>query len=371
MLSEEGSEDPRRFTADRVWIVDPLDGTNEFGEIGRSDWAVHVALWEHGRLSRCGGQPAGPRHHLRQRSPAADARAHAAAPTDHHLAQPCAVRCGAGGERARVRRRATRIGRGEGDGRRARRSRHLRARWRDVPVGLGRAGRRRPGGGAARDRESTDRRSSTTSATRGCPTCSSAAPNWPSPHSMRSGASVARRGRERSARPARSDRGAVRGRRRTSRRSGCTVPIGTTPGPVGCTASTAPCSPTSTRSPTCGPWWSPALPRRSASAATARRSPATPSVARTTRGLGGDVPLARPGYGVRPEFDHDFAFQFAHALPDHRRGQRCCGRRGAGAGAVLRPAVRQCPGALHHGSAEAGPARRVRHELDACRDSSA
>ncbi len=51
VLSEEGSEDPRRFQSDRVWIVDPLDGTNEFGERGRSDWAVHVALWESGRLS--------------------------------------------------------------------------------------------------------------------------------------------------------------------------------------------------------------------------------------------------------------------------------------------------------------------------------
>jgi 3'(2'), 5'-bisphosphate nucleotidase len=51
VLSEEGVEDPRRFTADRVWIVDPLDGTNEFGEPGRSDWAVHVALWERGRLA--------------------------------------------------------------------------------------------------------------------------------------------------------------------------------------------------------------------------------------------------------------------------------------------------------------------------------
>ncbi|MEZ5220117.1 MAG: 3'(2'),5'-bisphosphate nucleotidase CysQ [Ilumatobacteraceae bacterium] len=50
VLSEEGTEDPRRFTADRVWIVDPLDGTNEFGEPGRSDWAVHVALWERGDL---------------------------------------------------------------------------------------------------------------------------------------------------------------------------------------------------------------------------------------------------------------------------------------------------------------------------------
>ena len=46
VLSEEGFEDPRRFGADRVWIVDPLDGTSEFGELGRHDWAVHVALWD-------------------------------------------------------------------------------------------------------------------------------------------------------------------------------------------------------------------------------------------------------------------------------------------------------------------------------------
>ena len=46
VLSEEGVEDPRRFGADRVWIVDPLDGTSEFGEFGRHDWAVHVALWD-------------------------------------------------------------------------------------------------------------------------------------------------------------------------------------------------------------------------------------------------------------------------------------------------------------------------------------
>ncbi|MGH9133559.1 MAG: 3'(2'),5'-bisphosphate nucleotidase CysQ [Ilumatobacteraceae bacterium] len=45
VLSEEGVEDPRRFRSDRVWIVDPLDGTREFGEPGRHDWAVHVALW--------------------------------------------------------------------------------------------------------------------------------------------------------------------------------------------------------------------------------------------------------------------------------------------------------------------------------------
>jgi 3'(2'), 5'-bisphosphate nucleotidase len=46
VLSEEGLEDPRRFNADRVWIIDPLDGTSEFGEHGRHDWAVHVALWD-------------------------------------------------------------------------------------------------------------------------------------------------------------------------------------------------------------------------------------------------------------------------------------------------------------------------------------
>jgi 3'(2'), 5'-bisphosphate nucleotidase len=39
-----------RHTADRVWIVDPLDGTREFSEPPRDDWAVHVALWERGAL---------------------------------------------------------------------------------------------------------------------------------------------------------------------------------------------------------------------------------------------------------------------------------------------------------------------------------
>ena len=51
MLSEEGKDDPGRLSADRVWIVDPLDGTREFGEPGRTDWAVHVALWERGALA--------------------------------------------------------------------------------------------------------------------------------------------------------------------------------------------------------------------------------------------------------------------------------------------------------------------------------
>ncbi|MGP4054448.1 3'(2'),5'-bisphosphate nucleotidase CysQ [Mycobacterium sp. 4D054] len=49
VLSEEGpaeQAEPARLSARRVWIVDPLDGTREFSELGRTDWAVHVALWE-------------------------------------------------------------------------------------------------------------------------------------------------------------------------------------------------------------------------------------------------------------------------------------------------------------------------------------
>lgn len=51
VLSEEGADDRARLMADRVWIVDPLDGTREFGEPGRTDWAVHVALVEGGDRS--------------------------------------------------------------------------------------------------------------------------------------------------------------------------------------------------------------------------------------------------------------------------------------------------------------------------------
>jgi 3'(2'), 5'-bisphosphate nucleotidase len=50
VLSEEGKDDAVRLSAARVWIVDPLDGTREFSEPPRDDWAVHVALWESGDL---------------------------------------------------------------------------------------------------------------------------------------------------------------------------------------------------------------------------------------------------------------------------------------------------------------------------------
>jgi 3'(2'), 5'-bisphosphate nucleotidase len=47
VLSEEGVDDPARLDAVRTWIVDPLDGTREFSEPPRHDWAVHVALVAH------------------------------------------------------------------------------------------------------------------------------------------------------------------------------------------------------------------------------------------------------------------------------------------------------------------------------------
>jgi 3'(2'), 5'-bisphosphate nucleotidase len=49
VLSEESADDLARLDSARVWIVDPLDGTREFGELERDDWAVHVALAVDGR----------------------------------------------------------------------------------------------------------------------------------------------------------------------------------------------------------------------------------------------------------------------------------------------------------------------------------
>lgn len=49
VLSEEAADVGDRATAERVWIIDPLDGTREFAN-GTADWAVHVALTENGRV---------------------------------------------------------------------------------------------------------------------------------------------------------------------------------------------------------------------------------------------------------------------------------------------------------------------------------
>jgi len=50
VLSEEGKDDKARLQSKRVWIVDPLDGTREYSEPPRDDWAIHVALWQDGDL---------------------------------------------------------------------------------------------------------------------------------------------------------------------------------------------------------------------------------------------------------------------------------------------------------------------------------
>ncbi len=53
VMSEESRasiDNTDRLAAHRVWIIDPLDGTREFSEPPRDDWAVHVALWQDGDL---------------------------------------------------------------------------------------------------------------------------------------------------------------------------------------------------------------------------------------------------------------------------------------------------------------------------------
>ena len=43
LLSEESKDTDERLSKERVWIIDPVDGTREYGE-ARSDWAVHVGM---------------------------------------------------------------------------------------------------------------------------------------------------------------------------------------------------------------------------------------------------------------------------------------------------------------------------------------
>jgi len=80
VLSEEAADDPARLAAARVWIVDPLDGTREFGEPGRTDWAVHVALWERAAGDLVAGAVALPA----QRSVLSTAAAPAGEPRGRH-----------------------------------------------------------------------------------------------------------------------------------------------------------------------------------------------------------------------------------------------------------------------------------------------
>ncbi|UWW08472.1 3'(2'),5'-bisphosphate nucleotidase CysQ [Mycolicibacterium brumae] len=46
VLSEESPDNPARLASDRVWIVDPVDGTRQYSLPGHRDWAVHIALWQ-------------------------------------------------------------------------------------------------------------------------------------------------------------------------------------------------------------------------------------------------------------------------------------------------------------------------------------
>ena len=93
VLSEEGADNPARLGARRVWIVDPLDGTREFGEPGRTDWAVHVALWERtgdgtGDLTAGRRRAPGPGHGpVHARATAGAARRRGARP-DPHRGEP-------------------------------------------------------------------------------------------------------------------------------------------------------------------------------------------------------------------------------------------------------------------------------------------
>src|SRR5690242_11820298 len=75
VFSEEAADDARRLSADRVWIVDPLDGTREYGDLDRHDWAVHVALWWAGELTAAAvALPALDEVHVTDPAPGAPAR---------------------------------------------------------------------------------------------------------------------------------------------------------------------------------------------------------------------------------------------------------------------------------------------------------
>ena len=143
VLSEEGADNPVRLSAERVWIVDPLDGTREFSELGRDDWAVHVALWQSGEL--VAGAVALPAQGITLATPdVTPPPARAGQAADRGVAHPAAG--GRAGRPRRVGRHAGRNGFGgrESRLRRAGPLRRLRARRRPVRMGLRGAGRGGP-----------------------------------------------------------------------------------------------------------------------------------------------------------------------------------------------------------------------------------
>ena len=49
VLSEEGTDDAQRLDSSRLWVIDPLDGSRDYG-FGNDEWAVHVGLVEDGQI---------------------------------------------------------------------------------------------------------------------------------------------------------------------------------------------------------------------------------------------------------------------------------------------------------------------------------
>ena len=207
VLSEEGADDPVRLTAERVWIVDPLDGTREFSELGRDGLggarrAVAVARRTGGRR----GRPSGARHYAGHARPSRRHRLPRASPRivvsrTRPPAIALAVRDALDGtlvEMGSAGAKVASVVQGH--------LRHLRARGRPVRMGLGGAGR---GGARRRTAHVAHRRlaaGSTTSPTRCCPISwcavrSSRTRCWPSPRARSADArstsgriGVARRG---------------------------------------------------------------------------------------------------------------------------------------------------------------------------------
>ena len=176
ILSEEGRDGPARLSADRVWVVDPLDGTNEFGQPGRSDWAVHIALAIRGEpvVGAVALPAVGVVYGTGDPPPYPPAPRRTPAPR-HHQPKPL-VACG-GRRRALARRghRDARVRRGQGDGHRRGRRRHLCPFGRPIRMGQRRS---RGGRDLRRPPRQPPRRidaASTTARTRGSPTSSSAA----------------------------------------------------------------------------------------------------------------------------------------------------------------------------------------------------
>ena len=168
-----------RLDADRVWIIDPLDGTREFGEVPRVDWAVHVALWVEGRLVAGAVALPGLGRTLVS-SPATPVPAASGRPgSPGREPYPAARRHHRGRRAPRCRAGADGLGRRQGDEHPARSVRRVPARRRAVRVGLGgaRRGLRRCGPPHVSRRRLA--RSSTTSPIPGCPTSSSAGRSWP------------------------------------------------------------------------------------------------------------------------------------------------------------------------------------------------